>query len=132
MPPRHLHLDKPVISLKRGTLNSKFSQEDLVKAETSIIIRAAYRIVSYRIERYDTIRYARLTIRYDTIRYGAIRYRFALKKRKYAIRYDAIRPNATAIRPANDTIRYDTPEKVGKYVSFVSFVSYRSVSHSSG
>ena len=67
----------------------------------------------------------------DTIRYGAICYRFALKKRKYAIRYDAIRPNATAIRPANDTIRYDTPEKVGKYVSFVSFVSYRSVSHSS-
>ena len=29
------------------------------------------------------------------------------------------------IRPAYDTIRYDAPENVDKYVSFVSFVLYR-------
>ena len=75
-----------------------------------IIIRGAYRIVSYRNERYDTIRYARPTIRYDTIhpiddtiRYDTTRYDIKLLKidEKNAIRYDTIRLDA-------NTIRYDT------------------------
>ena len=57
-------------------------------------------------------------IRYDTIRLDAD-----------TIRYDTIRLDANTIR--NDT-RYDTIRyalKRQRYVSFVSFVSYRSVSH---
>ena len=70
-----------------------------------IIIRDEYRIVSYRNERYDTIRYTRPTIRYDTIH--------------------PIRNDTTRCRHDANTIRYDTLKKRVRYVSVVSFVSYR-------
>ena len=92
------------------------------------MIRTEMCIVSYRIvisdttrydtpgQRYDTIRYD--TPRYDTSRYATTRgdmIQLCFRKRRGAIRYDTKRPQATTIRPANDTIRYEQRRETVRY-----------------